>query len=254
MTLVLTEITHHGIVFATDRNILKWDPAPAEQTLLGRAQKLFPVPNLEAGICYYGLAQIGGILMGQWLPTFIQTANRISSLRDFAFRLAETLNKASLLTNEKGMPLGFHLAGYVKVRNLRVPSFWHIRNIYQMTPEAEYVDIREEFQVSEDFLERDVKDVAPAQLEKHLVTTGYIYRNGMLRPYVDLAKLLYTFFPKIWEMEGFSTPKSLLERARYLEFHIELLNRIYTRFYKGPAPVGGGIDLLAISKRGFALV
>jgi|GEM_PF-5316764 len=254
MTLVLTEITYHGIVFAADRNILKWDQEPEKQTLLGRAPKLFFVPDLEAGICYYGLAQIGGILMAQWLPTFIQAANRLSSLRDFALQLAETLNTASLLPDEKGMPLGFHLAGYVKAGNLKVPSFWHIRNIYQMTPQAEYADIREEFQVSEDFLERDVKHIQPAHLEKHLKTIAYTYRNGMLRPYVHLAELLYGFFPEIWEIKGFSPPKSVLERARYLEFHIEVLNRIYTRFYKGPAPVGGGIDLLAISKRGFALV
>src|SRR5438094_1187561 len=62
----------------------------------GSKRKLFPIPYLEAGISYFGLAEVfpkrGRGYLSDWLKDFIINQSSLKSLRDFAFHLREELH------------------------------------------------------------------------------------------------------------------------------------------------------------------
>jgi len=97
MTLITNEIQvldgfrKTVLVFAADQRIVKPDGK------FTKGQKLFRIPYLEAGVSYFGLAEVfpGGRrrYMSQWLPGFITQQAGLPTLRDFVFRLRDELNK-----------------------------------------------------------------------------------------------------------------------------------------------------------------
>src|SRR5713226_2768391 len=114
MTLITNEIHMLDgfrktlLIFAADRRLTHLDGSFA-----GTRKKLFQIPYLEAGISYFGLAQIyprgKAQYLSDWLPKFIAKHSSIHTLREFAFQLRDELHNiipgAILEKNHSG----FHL-------------------------------------------------------------------------------------------------------------------------------------------------
>ena len=256
MTLLLTEITDKGIVFAADRNLSWFDEATNQiGGLACQRKKILGLEDLSAAIGYFGNAHVGRskALMDEWLETFIRGSSECESLEELAFRLGDSI-ETDLTVEQKRRGLGFHLAGYVEQEDHTLPTFWHVSNIRGMEGPL-YVGIRDTFRVSEHFLQRDVKFVKPGLLHEYLRTHGaQVYRNGTLAPYVIVAGHIYSLFRTIWALrqewalDEFQPPSTLGEHASLARFHIELTTRIYELFSKSEArPIGGGVDVITIS-------
>lgn len=259
MTLLLTEITDKGIVFAADRNLSWFDQASGKiGGLAHRRKKILGIESLSAAIGYFGNAHVGRekTLMDDWLEGFITSHSDCTSLEQLAHRLKIAL-ETSLTPEQKTRMLGLHLAGYTERETLRLPTFWFVTNICGMRGPF-YEGVRETFSVSEDFLERDVRFVKPNLLGEYLQSHGArIYRNGTLAPYVAIAGHIHSLFRTIWalrhewDLKEFQPPADLDEYAVLSRFHIELTARIYDLFSKSKArPIGGGVDVITIAPDG----
>ncbi len=259
MTLLLTEMTDTGVVFAADRNLSWIDPETGKvRGLACRRKKILGIEHLTGAIGYFGNSHVGRdkMLMDEWLEGFIRDNTDCESLEQFAHRLKADLEN-QLTPNQKGRMLGFHLAGYAEHEGLSLPTFWFVRNIKGLRG-IFYDGTSETFAISEDFLQRDVSFVKLEFLHKYLQTHGSrVYHNGTLAPYVAVAEHVYSLFRTIWalreewKLEGFRAPSSLEEHAALARFQIQLTASIYELFSKEEtAPIGGGVDVITISPSG----
>lgn len=259
MTLLLTEITDKGVVFAADRNLSWFDTNSGKiGGLAYRRKKILGIEHIAAAVGYFGNAHVGRdkMLMDEWLESFIQGNSDCGTPEQFAYRLKDGLD-ANLTHGQKQRMLGLHLAGYTEQEGLRLPTFWFVRNIQRMQGPF-YIGVNERFAVSEDFLHRDVRFVKPDMLHEYLrAHGGRVYRNGTLAPYVAIAGHVYSLFRTIWalrhewDVQEFQPPSTLEEYAALSRFHIELTTRIYDLFSTSEVrPIGGGVDVIMISPDG----
>lgn len=124
MTLLLTHITPFGILFAADQAISS-KSASGEFQLLEFRRKIFQIPHLNAGVGYFGQADISvGTPISTWLESFIQNNTDAPSLHEFAVRLRNGLESAQT-TYYWGT--GFHLCGYSPAAALGV-EFYLLKN------------------------------------------------------------------------------------------------------------------------------
>ena len=162
MTLLLTEMTDKGVIFAADRNLTWLDTRSGKlQGLAYRRKKIMGIEYLSAAIGYFGNAHVGRkkTLMDEWLESFILENSSSGTLERFANCLKDRL-EATLTQAQKQRMLGFHLAGYTEQEGVRLPTFWYVSNIQGMRGPF-YVGVNDGFAVSEDFLNRDLRFVKP---------------------------------------------------------------------------------------------
>ncbi len=194
MSLILTHLGKFGVIHASDSNLTYGNGEAA-----GQGQKTFPVTYLNAGLTVAGAYLVGGCSMDRWMTDFItkQTLNA-ESLGVFASRLKDAL-EAEMSSSEKQSGSMVHVAGYVKDSTGQHPEFYHVRNIHQMTDTGDYEDIREEFQVSEDFWTRDCPKSNP--IEAFESGAAQIYINGCppgRTAYLGAMEQLKDFFSQVW--------------------------------------------------------
>lgn len=103
--------------------------------------KVIPVPELRAGLSYWGWAKIPpqegkrGIPMDWWIQGLLsQKANQYTSIEDLAKLLEKELREIiPMMTDEELKEFywgngGIHLAGYAKENGQDLPCFWSIHN------------------------------------------------------------------------------------------------------------------------------
>jgi len=242
MTLLLTEISMFGIVFTADSRICI---RKGNQFIRDRdATKIFPIHYLNAGIGYFGCAYVGNEKMEDWLRKFINKNSSLRNLRDFSLILRDTINK-SLKGKQRNEPLGFHISGYVLKNEKKIPSFFFVWNFDL----RENLIILPEFRAEDHFLDRDVRDLSINQIDQLLRERIFVYRNGWLNPYTELASHLYDFFDKASKVSGFKPMKSINEFAKYSEFHLETIKLIFKNFFHRQV-IGGKIRQIKITKDG----
>src|SRR6266542_3109068 len=111
MTLLITEIHNHddarraAIIFAADRRI------SINGRYHGLRKKIFALPRLNAAIGYFGLAEVNGAAMADWLGSHVRQDNS-ASLADFAKAIATRLNTEVPVSHRRSVPSGFHIAGF----------------------------------------------------------------------------------------------------------------------------------------------
>ncbi len=148
MTLILTELSKHGIAMAADSALTCIHASTGLPKLANgprnKANKLFFIDHLNVGISAWGLFQVFDIHTGKdygyvdnWLQNFI-TAELAEwmPVRNVAALLADRLNedfKGNLLHCEKiegldNRRMGFHVAGFEEVAGVYGPSFYHVNN------------------------------------------------------------------------------------------------------------------------------
>lgn len=242
MTLIVTRITDLGIVFCSDRRLSmgnrRW----------GEVAKFLPIHRLNAGICYFGVAQVGNQQLTRWLQGFILKSTA-TTIGDFSQELATALTSQMSSAN-KTRGTGFHISGYEKNNGLSVPTFWHVSNFSGMNGYG-YLSGNPTFGVSEDFLQRDVANIPVPSLSNHLSGRHYFYRNGQLFPYT----IVHAFFEQLRSAlptqnnAQWSVPRTIEDFATDTDFEVSITEQIFKK-YSRSQPVGGGIQTHVILPKG----
>jgi len=239
MTLVVTHISKFGIIHAADSSLTAYNGSPA-----GEAQKVFPIPFLNAGLSVAGAYGVGGKPMGLWMKTFIegQERDKCDTLEAFATALKVALQK-EMTETEKLCGSIIHLAGYVQDKSGSHPEFWFVRNVYGMDKvTGEYVDVRDTFQISEDFWNRDWDK---NKLEELFQRGGFqLYINGFTPgrvSYLILHSVMNQFFFSVWKNPAwkFRPPRSLEESELLVRLYICIIVVLFRISDYGARFIGG---------------
>ena len=195
MTLLTTEIHRHDqadavIVFAADRRISLDDIRDSEQP------KVFRIDRLQAGIGYFGLAEVpaagGTEPLAVWLRRFLQGSTALT-LAALANELATALNAVVPVAWRGSETSGLHLCGFAAQAR---PEFWYVRNCDD-TPAQSPVGV---YSAREDFQGRDASTLVAGR--------GIVYRNGDIRAHVHAWEAIDKAFGNLLEAPDFKTPSS----------------------------------------------
>jgi len=246
MTLILTHISKHGIVHASDSNL-----TAGGDTSAGESQKTFEIKHLNAGLTVAGSYSVGGVRMNHWMNDFIQEQARagVSSLSDLAHNLGKEL-EAQMPPDEKAGGSMVHIAGYVEEENKSHPEFWFVRNVTGIDPNTgEYTGTSPNFQVTEDFWTRD----CPKNKLMGAFRAGayQVYVNGFASGrigFVALQRIMNDFFCGIWSNPNwaFRPPRSIDETKLLVELNVQVIGTLF-KLSDYPAPfIGGNIQTYVI--------
>ncbi len=229
MTLLSTEIHNPNdaantlIVFAADRRI------SLKRSYLDTRKKIFALPWLNAGIGYFGIAEVGGRTMQKWLHDFKSKAIPSQTLAEFAQRLADALNQVIPTLQRRTERSGFHIAGFNRDGR---PEFWYVRNVDDDgKPTLGHYEAREDFQ------RRDAQTLQPA--------TVAIYRNGDLRAHEAAWRKLDDSFGLLADTPGFKRRRTSENYVHWVQFKMELICYFYKHYYKGSI-IGRPVDAFGI--------
>jgi len=247
VTLLLTEIyvgtDMHDvtIIFAADRRITR------EKKFDANRRKIFPVPYLNAGIGYFGLADVGrrpnATPMSDWLTSFITENHDARRLGDFAHRLQDELNGAVPRTSKISNPSGFHVAGF---NQDGLPEFWFVRNIEKMD-QYRYIGFLDHYFVTEDFLRRDARreigyDGVSLKVPEPRMKG---YRNGDIRGHMIAWKELDGVLLRFLGLPDFRSLRTIPDYEEFTKFKMELIAKVYEK-YCTVSSIGKPIDIFSI--------
>jgi hypothetical protein len=115
--------------------------------------------------------------MDDWMNNFIDSSSAIT-LEELSNELAQKL-EAEMTEDEKSSGSLIHICGYSQKNGKCFPEFWFVRNIYHMNLETgEYYGIENQFQVSEDFWNRDNIPKNLFSYWQHYDDVYQLYING----------------------------------------------------------------------------
>lgn len=234
MTLLTTEIypgsdpPYPFIIFAADRRISRGGAYDDTRP------KIFRIPALNAGIGYFGLAEVPGRAqaesMAEWLERFIGTSRTPETLESFAGRLATSLNSAVPVYVRRTAISGFHISGFTSGG---VPEFWFVRNV-----EDDRQTIFGEYRTREDFQRAHAGTLPP---------DGYqIYRNGDIRAHVVAWQEMDRSLGALRIAPDFRPLVTPDDYASWLAFKMEVVAMLYER-YCTRSIIGGPVNAFAIS-------
>jgi hypothetical protein len=227
MTLILTHISKHGIVHASDSNLTGSDDSPA-----GAGKKTFEIKHLNAGLTTAGCYTVGDVPMNLWMDKFIkdQTDAGVSSLSGFAHDLADAL-QTQMLPEEKACGSMVHIAGYVEAQTESHPEFWFVRNVTGVDESTgEYTGTSPDFRVTEDFWTRDCPN--NKLMEKFQAGAARIYVNGFASGrigFFNLQRTMDLFLSGIWNITAwrFRPPRSIEEAKLLVELNIQVIGTLF---------------------------
>jgi len=253
MTLVRSMLTPYGIVMAADSTLTVKYPLPNEKALerhYTNAKKLQRIPDLNAGISWWGEGYIDGMNADVWLENFI-SKQKAKTLKAFATCLRDELRKLGFRVTEKRNlrfgTIGFHLAGFVDFQDRMMPTLYHIHN-----------GMSEAYSNIDPYVVNANHDWYPEKVLEEWKRGHFPgLRNGDILPYATLAAHLAGFFGKLKEnlrIEGrpFQIPHpsdSIEAWAEFLRLKIRLISEIYA-LSNYPQIVGGKVITLIIKDDG----
>ena len=255
MTLVMTEVSTYGVAMAADSAVT----FPNNRVYVG-AQKLLPVPQINAGLSIWGRGSVNGADADTWLKDFIQNDVRSEmTLLDMAGTLVDRLNNAfSGPINDR---MGIHVGGFDERNGVRGPAFYHIHNGHFR------------FDLGNGTIEEVPEEDPPIrELRVHEDHPPQIYtgdnfpiptRNGDFSIFGILYDQLNPILNNIQNSTGFRFPfpSSLAARGEFLRFWINIARELYrlsnARLRVLPQPatagdagIGGPISVLTIASDG----
>jgi hypothetical protein len=236
MTLLTTEIHDHNlpdraiIVFAADRRISKGKYKHDER------EKIFRVPTLNAGIGYFGLAEIphqgGWSAMSEWIQRFIADTSHCEDLAQFATELADSLNSTVPPELRKSEISGFHIAGFNAQGRV---EFWYVRNVAD-----DRRTIFGQFEPREDFQHHDAPMLRPGRFQ--------VYRNGDLRAHVVAWERLDKSLGQLLGLPDFRKMATPDDYVEWVRFKMDVIAQFYEEFCTGSI-IGRPVDAFAITRR-----
>lgn len=255
MTLVLSEVSHRGVAMAADSAVT----FGSGRVYIG-AQKLQPVPQINAGMSVWGLGSVNGEDTDVWLQQFIQTQVKPNMvLWDTAQHLADRLNHAFGGTAPDRM--GIHVCGFDEHQGVRGPALYHVHNGHYEVgiDKGKFVIVPKEDPPIREFRAHD--DIRP-QVWPHS-RPPEMRRNGDISVFAWMNNYLSRFLGEFQAATQFRFPypDSLATRGEYLRFWINMTIELYRLSNARPrilpqpatagdASIGGPVTVLTISKKG----
>lgn len=238
MTLIVTQISKHGIVHATDSNL-----SDSVGSFVQTGEKLIPIPKIHSAITIAGDYSIGSTTINQWISKIIES-NDYKNLNEFAHLLK---NKLDDVTEEYYAM--FHLSGYVKENLNFHPEFWFIRNI-EIDQTGEYNIKHSEFIVEEQFWSNETNQFLYS-LFKEDKFAYQLYINGYTNGRIGFNKARYyieQFYKDVWEDSSnqFRPPKNIIEVKLLIKNYFQIINLLFNLSNYEGAPIGGQTQLLVI--------
>jgi hypothetical protein len=235
MTLLTTEIHRHSdpqnaiIVFAADRRISRGNSYDDTRG------KIFNVQKINAGIGYFGLAEVSqGACrkpMSDWLEDFLRNTIEGETLDELAGRLVNSLNSAVPENHRKSCISGFHIAGF---NNEGLPEFWYVRNV-----DDDRSTLLGEYQAREDFQNRDAPSLSPNRYQ--------IYRNGDIRAHVTIWEKIDETLGNLLNNQDFKQLRTSEDYVDWVKFKMELIAQFYEK-YCTRSIIGKPVDAFSITR------
>ncbi len=261
MTLVLSEVSKHGIAMAADSAITQIsDPRlklpsgdSVPKTVRTGAEKIVEIKSIQAALSVWGFGAVGmpgdtkwQIPVDKFLLDFASTVGADETLEDVGNRLADEVNPRIRVGAVHG---GFHLAGYVEQERQAFPVLYHVNT----GPDDKHPKPLELYRDYPFDSGRTIQQWR-AELEAGV---SFWLRNGMIQTYVyfaeslnDLMKLLnkkFEFICPHHEGQQFHSP--LEARARYLKLQIQTICEFY-RLSNSTAFIAMPVSWITISPNG----
>ena len=249
MTLIVSHLDRNGIVMASDSNLT------AQNKLVGQVAKVFPVPNLNAGVAVAGSWRVSGIAMDEWMDWFIGFYQKGDALEKFVedlrVRLQDTLSREELKIGTL-----IHVAGYVPDPKLGVhPEHWIVSNIEGIDSKGDYIGPpKTTFHKSEDFWRECKIKYRSSGFHEEVYEGWSTFANGTPSgriAYIQSRRVIQKFLNNLWEKKGtpgwdFRPPETIDESRKLLELYMDLINRLF-EISDSPAPyIGGEIHAIEI--------
>ena len=137
MTLVVTDVSRHGIVMVGDSAITILEGDPKIVGTEGGAAKVQYSPELNLGITVWGYGDVGGLRVDQWVCDFLASLDKKDDLETVGERIVRELNAIRDQEGLTGNPEtwgGFQLASYLN----DIPRLWHVHNGHEGKPVREF--------------------------------------------------------------------------------------------------------------------
>jgi len=211
MTLVVSEVSKHGIVMVGDSAITIDRQDGTDPIAVGGASKVQYSRKANVGFAMWGYADVRGKRLDLWMDEFIRSEiEEGEEMESIGQRLTNRLKNE---LEQMGLPwcklrFGIHMAGYQN----GLPRLWHIHCGHSDFPYNEppheprlYHDIPADNSPTDDWLWRIQEGAAP-----HL-------RNGYWRHYAKLYDAIRNDYGSFHEYLKIKLPKEPLEGR--LEFH-----------------------------------
>lgn len=124
MTLVVSDISKHGVVMVGDSAITKKKDGKFEKVETG-AVKVQYCRSANIGISMWGYGQVNDIPLDKWISKFLQSyVESNDTIESVGTLLSEQLNEIHIATGKSWSELicGFHLGGYIN----DLPHLYHV--------------------------------------------------------------------------------------------------------------------------------
>jgi hypothetical protein len=230
-----------GVVFAADSQVTEpgttWKALPAQQ-------KVFRVRGVGTGdglVGFFGLAQVRGEPMTQWLRSQFR-AWRGGSAQSLADFLAEVLRR-DLSPHESGVVSGFHIGAFEKREGIAVPVFVFLRNTHSFQ-DGVHGSIGD-FHQDEQFLGHYARGIPLSKLRAairdHQRSEGLPFwlRNGDLTFFAPVWDGIQSAAKTIVSSPDYRTPTTLVEWERFARTLIVTTSQLYRVLWSGGAPLIG---------------
>ncbi len=175
MTLVVSEISRHGIIMVGDSAITEYRNDKIVGVQEGAAKVQYST-KANVGIAMWGYGNVGVKRMDLWIAEFVGSMiDDQDDIENIGQQLAQQLNKELSATNRPWCLLrcGFHLAGYKD----GLPRLWHIHCGHKDEPPHE-------LRLYHDFPED--KGWTDEQFRNRLTYESYHLRNGYYPHFASL--------------------------------------------------------------------
>lgn len=190
MTLVVSEISRHGIIMLGD-SAITIKCKDGKKVARGGAAKVQYSSEANVGIAMWGYGQVGGKRLDSWIADFIRSKiDPESDLETIGQHLAQQLNKEFSLTNRpssQALRCGFHLAGYKN----DLPRLWHVHCGHKNEPPHE-------LRLYRDFPED--KGWTDEQFRNQLTYESYHLRNGYYPHFASLFDSIMNYSKTLKEL------------------------------------------------------
>ena len=248
MTIITSIVSPLGIIAASDSNVTRTDNDKASSD-----PKVFPLGFTNGALALCGSYRTGNNeRMDTWMPACIESYARTDSPTQAGFAEHLKLRLESDLSDAQktGANL-YQIVGYVEDDDGIHPALHFVRNAWSMnTATGAYEDIRPEFQVSEDFWQRDY----PKDRQEGLVNPHWSrrYFNGTPDGRIAFAyfgESVRQFLQAVWLQPSwkFRPPETLGELASLVELQIRAIGTLYeVSDYRAPF-IGGDPQIYPIS-------
>jgi hypothetical protein len=149
MSILIVQLVREGLLLGADRNVTT---TVTQGTMIASGQaprpKVLKWPNRQVVVGYVGRAQIGEEHTDEWLYDFIGR-NLDTDLSQLAYELKSKL-EFDLRGEVDEEPMILHLAGFAKADGQWKPQVWFVRNPRGLDELGRYINIANEFDVSEE--------------------------------------------------------------------------------------------------------